>query len=98
MPFDPNYPPLNAPLQSAPMRNQFNALNDKIEAVPAGPQGPQGTPGEVTQAALDAAIAGTSNNSNPVSNLVWEPNDPPTADDLRTLRDKINELINALRR
>src|ERR1051325_2039535 len=71
---------------------------------PEGPQGPQGDPGqqgppgEVTQAALDAAIAGTSNNSNPVSNLVWEPNDPPTADDLRTLRDKINELIDALRR
>src|ERR1043165_6764497 len=37
--------------------------------IPRGQEGPQGTPGEVSQAALDAAIAGTSDNSNSVSNL-----------------------------
>src|ERR1051325_11717855 len=46
MPFDPNFPPPNAPLNSGPFRNQFNALNAKIEAVPVGPPGPQGPPGE----------------------------------------------------
>ena len=71
---------------------------------PQGPQGPQGDPGqqgppgEVTQAVLDAAIAGTAKNPGTVELLVWEPNDPPTADDLRTLRDKFNEFLNGSKR
>jgi len=35
MPFDPNWPPLNAEIESAPFRNQFNALkalNDGLQA------------------------------------------------------------------
>lgn len=37
MPFDPNFPPTNAELESAPFRNQFNALKALIEAlVPIG--------------------------------------------------------------
>ncbi|MBI3882430.1 MAG: hypothetical protein HY301_20520 [Verrucomicrobia bacterium] len=47
MPFDPTYPPSHAPVLSAPMRNQFNALNDKIDAVPAGPPGPPGNDGPI---------------------------------------------------
>ena len=46
MPFDPNYPPVDAPLLSAPMRGQFNALKALIDAIPAGPPGPQGPQGE----------------------------------------------------
>lgn len=48
MAFDPNWPPTNADLESAPFRAQFNALNDKIDGTlvgPAGPQGPQGEAG-----------------------------------------------------
>jgi hypothetical protein len=45
MPFDPNYPPLNAPLQSAPLRGQFNSLKALIDAIPAGPPGPPGPTG-----------------------------------------------------
>ncbi len=45
MPYDPNYPPTNAPLESAPMREQFTGLKDLIDAIPAGPQGPEGPPG-----------------------------------------------------
>ena len=67
---------------------------------PGGPPGPQGEPGpagadgEVTNAALDAAIAGTSNNSNGVNTL-----DDPFADPAdEELRQKLNELINTLRR
>ena len=43
--FDPTYPPTNAPLQSAPMRDQFNGLKDLIDAVPQGPPGPEGPEG-----------------------------------------------------
>jgi hypothetical protein len=56
--------------------------------------GAQGAPGEVTNAALAAAIAGTSNNTNAVATL-----DTPLADpDMEELRQKINELILAQRR
>ncbi len=33
MPFDPTYPPTDAPLQSAPMRGQLNGLKDLIDAI-----------------------------------------------------------------
>jgi len=32
MPFDPNWPPQNAEVESAPFRNQFNSLKDLIDA------------------------------------------------------------------
>jgi hypothetical protein len=32
--FDPTYPPLNAEIESAPLRAQFNGLKDLIDAVP----------------------------------------------------------------
>src|SRR5262245_41639332 len=34
MPFDPNFPPPNSPLNSGPFRNQFNGLKSLIDAVP----------------------------------------------------------------
>jgi hypothetical protein len=46
MPYDPTYPPNHAPLESAPMRGQFNALKSLIDAVPAGPKGDKGDPGD----------------------------------------------------
>ena len=32
--FDPTYPPLNAEIESAPLRSQFNGLKSLIDAVP----------------------------------------------------------------
>ena len=32
MPFDPSFPPLNANMMATSFRDQFNALNDKIDA------------------------------------------------------------------
>jgi hypothetical protein len=49
----------------------------------------------VSQAAHDGAIAGTAQNPAGVDPLVWEPSDPPTADDYRIMRDKFNEHLNA---
>ena len=64
-----------------------------------GPQGPQGPPGEVTQAALDSAIDGTSANSNAVPTLDTPfTHDPPTLADLETMRSAYNDLVLALRR
>ncbi len=43
--FDPNYPPTNALIESAPLRDQFNGLKALIDAIPAGPEGPMGPEG-----------------------------------------------------
>jgi hypothetical protein len=66
--------------------------------IPQGATGGEGPPGEVTTAALDAAIAGTSANSNGVATLGMTVSDPPTQAEMQTLADKVDELITALRR
>jgi hypothetical protein len=68
-----------------------------------GAQGPpgadgQGPPGEVTNAALSVAIAGTSSNSNGVALLGLVVSDPPTQAEVQQIVNKLDELINALRR
>lgn len=73
-------------------------------AIPRGPEGTPGTngidglPGEVSQAVLDAAIAGTSGNSNGVGLLNLFVSDPPTQGELQAVANKVDELITALRR
>ena len=62
--------------------------------IPQGADGQQGPPGEVTNAALAAAISGTSNNSNAVATLDTPFSDP----DAESLRLRFNELVLALRR
>lgn len=63
-----------------------------------GATGATGQPGEVSQTDLDNAVQNTlsqcSNNSNGVSTLDIAMTDP----DMETLRQKVDELINALRR
>ena len=56
--------------------------------------GAQGVPGEGTNAALAAAIAGTSNNTNAVATLDTTFADP----DLEALRQKLSEMLLAQRR
>jgi len=63
-----------------------------------GTEGPQGVPGEVTNADLSNAISGTSMNSNSVGTLGMYVSDPPTQSEVQTIADKLDELINALRR
>ena len=65
---------------------------------PEGPPGPAGPMGEVSQALLDAAIAGTSGNSNGVALLSLFVSDPPTQGELQAVANKLDELIQALRR
>ncbi len=59
-----------------------------------GATGATGQPGEVTQAALDSAISGTSSNTNAVGTLDTLMADP----DDEALRQKLNEFILAGRR
>lgn len=62
--------------------------------IPQGQDGPMGAAGEVSQSQLDNAINGTSNNSNGVGTLDSSFGDPASEE----LRNKLNELITALRR
>ncbi len=59
-----------------------------------GSDGAQGPPGEISQAQLNSAISGTSNNTNAVSTLDSGFADP----DMEALRQKLNEMIVAARR
>jgi hypothetical protein len=68
------------------------------EPGPPGEPGLRGEPGEVTLQQLNDAVAITSNNSNGVATLDLTPSDPPTQAEMQQVIDKINELINALRR
>ena len=85
MPFDPSKPEDNSPLSSAQMRGQLTALNADTQT-------------RATQANVDAAIAGTSSNTNGVATLGMVVSDPPTQAEVQTIADKLDELINGLRR
>ena len=67
-------------------------------SIPRGIDGANGAPGEVSNATLDAAIAGTSGNSNGVGLLNLVVSDPPTQGEMQALVNKVDELILALRR
>ena len=69
---------------------------------PTGPQGPQGPPGEVTQTDLNNAelnmLSQSSANSNGVSTLNQSADGTYNPAQIQALLDKMDELINALRR
>ena len=91
MPFDSTKPAAGDDLDAVLIRNQFNSLKALIDAVT----------GQVAnlQSQLTAAIAGTSNNSNGVGNLsLTINNNPPQQFEVQPIADKLDELINALRR
>jgi hypothetical protein len=85
MPYDPTKPANNSAQSSAEMRAQLQALNGDIQ-------------NRATHAALSSAIGGTSSNSNGVGNLSLGVSDPPTQGEVQAIADKLDELINALRR
>jgi hypothetical protein len=92
------------PSQPASVTASFDGANVRFAfGIPRGQQGndggpgltgPQGAPGEVSLAQLDTAIANTSSNSNAVAGLAGPFADP----DAESLRQKLNELLAALRR
>ena len=91
MPFDPTKPAPGDDLDAVLIRNQFNELKALIDA--------QAAQIASLQAQLNADIAGTSDNSNSVGNLsLTINNNPPQQFEVQPIADKVDELINALRR
>ena len=85
MPFDPAKPANNSQLAATEMRSQLTSLNSDIQT-------------RATQGQLAGEIGGTSANSNGVGNLSLGVSDPPTQGEVQAIADKLDELINALRR
>ena len=81
------------PGEPATVQTSFDGSNVRFTfGIPRGSDGTSGSdgaPGEVSQAQLDNAISGTSNNTNGVSTLDTGFADP----DLEALRQKMNEII-----
>jgi hypothetical protein len=88
------------PGENASVAASFDGANVRFSfGIPRGQEGPQGAAGEVSQQNLDDAIAGTAKNITAVSDLSGLTiSDPPTQGEVQQVVDKINELINALRR
>jgi hypothetical protein len=61
------------------------------------PEGPQGVPG-IQGLPGPSDLSGTSNNSNGVAPLGLAVSDPPTQAQMQAIANKLDELINALRR
>ena len=85
MPFDPNLPQANTPIDAVQMRGQLTSLQADIQT-------------RATATDLAAGIAGTSNNSNGVSVLSQGADGGYNQSQIQSILDKIDELINALRR
>ena len=83
MAFDPNKPADHAEVLSAELREQFNALNDRISAL---------------ETALAAAIAGTALNPTSVGTFTTSLSDPPSASQVQAILDVHNQLVSALTR
>lgn len=89
MPFDPTKPANNAPLSSAEMRSQLTSLNADIQQ--------RATINDLNNAIANA-LAQTSNNSNGVATMGQSADGSYQQWQMQMLFDKIDELINALRR
>lgn len=85
MPFDPNLPQENTLIDAVQMRAQLQALNDDTQT-------------RATQGDLAAAIAGTSANSNSVGTLGQGADSSYNQTQIQDILNKLDELINALRR
>ncbi|MEO6754014.1 MAG: hypothetical protein ABIP85_19720 [Chthoniobacteraceae bacterium] len=98
MPFDPTKPAFGSPDSSAEMRDQLNALKALLDAQAAQIASLAAQLANVPNQ-IAAAIAATSNNSNGVGNLsLTINNNPPQQFEVQPIADKVDELINALRR
>ena len=98
MPFDPTKPAFGSPDSSAEMRGQLNALKALIDAQAAQIASLSAQLADVPNQ-IAAAITATSSNSNGVGNLsLTINNNPPQQFEVQPIADKVDELINALRR
>ena len=91
MPFDPAKPAPGDDLDAVLVRDQLNALKALIDTQAAQIASLQGQ--------LAAVTAGSSSNSNAVGTLALTiANNPPQQSEVQPIADKLDELINSLRR
>jgi hypothetical protein len=83
--FDPNLPQENTPLDAAEMRSQFNGLKSLIDAC-------------ASSIDLGNAVQGTSANSNAVGSIAMNVDPDYNPAQIQMIVDKLEELIQALRR
>jgi hypothetical protein len=81
----------------------FDGSNVRFNfGLPRGNDGAMGLPGEVSQVDLNNAqlntLSQTSNNTNAVATLGLSVSDPPSQSELQNVANKLDELIQALRR
>ena len=81
-----------------PAEVSVSVIGDVLHLSFGIPMGQSGPPGEVTTAALNAAIATTSSNSNGVVNLSELAEGTYNQTQMQNVINKVDELINALRR
>jgi hypothetical protein len=89
MPFDPTKPANNSPASSAEMRSQLTSLNADIQQ--------RATINDLNNSIANA-LAQTSNNSNGVGTLGMSADGSYNQSQMQDLINKVDELINALRR
>jgi len=89
MPFDPTKPATNSPNSSAEMRSQLLSLNADIQQ--------RATINDLNNAIANA-LQQTSNNSNGVATLGMGVDGGYNQQQMQDLINKVDELINALRR
>lgn len=87
--FDPTLPANNAPLVSAVMRDQLNALNDDLQTRCTV---------SLMNATVASAVGGTSSNSNSVGALGMSADGSYNQGQMQDVMNKLDELISALRR
>ena len=91
--------PAGSPAQvSASISGDVLHLSFGIPTGDTGAPGPQGEPGPVNFGDLASAIQTTSTNSNQVSTLNQQADGYYNSSQLQQVMDKVDELINALRR
>ena len=83
--FDPTIPQENTPIDAAPMREQFNSLKTLIDQC-------------ATSMDLTNAVQGTSANSNGVGSIAMNLDPDYNQNQMQMVVDKLEELIQALRR
>ena len=89
MPFDPSKPANNSPASSAEMRSQLTSLNADIQQ--------RATLNDLNNAIANA-LQQTSNNSNGVGTLGQGADGGYNQTQMQDVLNKLDELINALRR
>jgi hypothetical protein len=100
MAFDPTKPANGAPIVSAELRNQFNALNDANSATVSALNSLSvqvnglPTPDDVT----DAINANAAGPVGAVNALAMTVSSPPTQAQVQAIANKIDELLTALKR